>query len=147
LNSNPKLPRSTLDGMLQSLPIGDDLRVEQGLSSATREAIVTALEARDGCQTDQRLCLALTLTVVGCAAVFAILFANGVMLWLSVLAVVPVVFCVRSRRRRVRTALDTLMRLYRTSDFDRNHYRGAFATLDWTHCGRHAQARLLDVGC
>lgn len=67
MRAHPRLPRGTLQGMLDTLPASGDLTYEQALQPSTRRAIAAACEADHGKQADALLLRVLAAAVVALA--------------------------------------------------------------------------------
>jgi hypothetical protein len=72
----PRLPRRTLDGMLQTLPAAGDLVYEQTIQSATRQAIAATYVASHALESDALLLKVLASTVIAAVTLGAVWARN-----------------------------------------------------------------------
>ena len=125
--AHPRLPRATLEGMLDTLPAAGDLSYEQTLQSSTRQAIAEACRARHRRDSDALMLKVLASALVAVAAVVAVWSGSGRPLAAAVVLLVVLIAIgawLRRRRRATRDAkVDACRRL---PGFDEDGYaRGA----------------------
>jgi hypothetical protein len=127
LRAHPRLPRRTLDGMLDTLPVAGDLTSEQALQSSTRQAIAAACAASHRRQSDVLRLRVLASAIVAVAALGAVWTGIWPVLIATVaLVMLPVVGAWLRRRRRARCQADiAACRLL--PDFDETGYERAAA--------------------
>ena len=145
LAAHPTLPRSTVQGMLDTLPAARDLSSEQRVSSCTREGVMQAVTLRDDSNTANARAVTLAL---GVGALSAILAAWSVswypLLALGVVPCVPIVIDWQ-RRRRIATTLERIKQLKYDQTFVRSEYRELVAALAWETGNRQQKVQLLDL--
>ena len=74
VNSIPKLPTATLEGMLATLPRAHDLVSEQRIASSTREAVAAAIASMDHRQSDVMRLKVAAAAIVSCSAFVAVVW-------------------------------------------------------------------------
>jgi hypothetical protein len=102
INANPMLPKETLQGMLETLPAMGDNVTDQGIPSATREAIAVFVSFIHACRADAIAFRTMGYATAGCSLVVAATLHNWRPL-LGVIALVPIPLirkCVKAYRQR-----------------------------------------------
>ena len=143
LSANPTLPQATLQGMLGTLPAAQDLTAEQAISARTRQAIVRAIEPRDGHYTDTASLHAAGLTVAAASLALTVMLSPWTPLF--VITLLPALTLVSKwrHRRRLGEIVRNVQALAATGDFNAEQYRELLIALDWDGNSRDEKRRLL----
>jgi hypothetical protein len=100
---HPTLPKSTLEGMLATLPLAGELLEEQALAASTRQVIAVASTAMQRSRSDALLLKVVTSAIVVFATLAAIWTRNlGSLLVLATLLILPMVRIWRRRKHLAR---------------------------------------------
>jgi hypothetical protein len=131
VNAISILPRATLQSMLATLPVANDVVKEQGIASATRKAISALVMAIYACRSDAIAFKTVGFAIGGGAAGLAIvlgtwepLLGNGALMFLPLLGQ-------RVKLKRIEDAKNSIISVQRHSDFNHEKYLEAVACLDW----------------
>jgi hypothetical protein len=118
ITAHPKLPSSTLSGMLALLPMAQNLVQEQAIHSTTRHAVATVVTANGQVHVDHVVWRVIASAIVAAAVVAVVAMHQWQPLWaLLLLALLPVLR--RWRRARIVRAADGVVENARqTAGFD-----------------------------
>jgi hypothetical protein len=118
----PRLPRGTLDGMLQTLPAAGDLVYEQTIQSATRQAIAATCVASHALESDALLLKVLASTIIAAVTLAAVWARN----WQPLIGALALVMLPAARawlRRHRRTTCEAKVAACRVlPDFNETGY-------------------------
>jgi hypothetical protein len=131
VNANPVLPPGTVQAMLATLPEAGDLKSEQAVEAGTRQAVVSALRARDDAYTSALAGRAAAHAIVAAVVTASIVLRAWAPLLVLGIALVPWLGCHVYCHRRLAQAIRKVRGLRERSDFDSERYRTILGSLDW----------------
>jgi|APLak6261659701_1056019.scaffolds.fasta_scaffold00012_12 hypothetical protein len=130
VNAIPILPKDTLQGMLATLPIADNISAEQVITSSTREAIAASIAADHINQSD-----ALAFKVTGFAMVVgSLILSLALSIWLPLLGITVISILPLlqkwTRGWRLRKSSEKVLIAQQKPDFNQEKYAQFVAELN-----------------